>query len=218
MTWRQENPSRSAGCCRPLRRASHRSTGRHRRRSRCSARPGQQPQPQILRDIGVLIFVDQHVLERPLIVGEHVGIAPGTAAGIRAADRRNRRHSAASGAPGTAIELAALAVGKGMRPRRPAPWPATGRGSSSRRSAPASCRAGQRFSSMSSASRTCFSSRIWSSVSRMVKSVLEADQLGMAAQDLDADRMEGAEPCHALDHAADQQRRCGPSSRGRPCW
>ena len=32
---------------------------------------------------------------------------------------------------------------------------------------------------------------------------LEADQLGVAAQDLDADRVEGAEPGHALDHLAD---------------
>ena len=32
---------------------------------------------------------------------------------------------------------------------------------------------------------------------------LEADQLGVPAQDLHADRMEGAEPRHALDHAAD---------------
>ena len=35
---------------------------------------GQQPQPQILRDIGVLIFVDQHVFEAALIVLQHVGI------------------------------------------------------------------------------------------------------------------------------------------------
>ena len=33
---------------------------------------------------------------------------------------------------------------------------------------------------------------------------LEADELGVAAQDLDADRVEGAEPRHALDGAADQ--------------
>ena len=33
---------------------------------------------------------------------------------------------------------------------------------------------------------------------------LQIDQLGMAAQDLDADGVEGAEPRHALDHAADQ--------------
>ena len=33
---------------------------------------------------------------------------------------------------------------------------------------------------------------------------LEADQLGVAAQDLGADRVEGAEPLHALGHRADE--------------
>ena len=33
-----------------------------------------QPQPQILRGVGVLIFVDQNIFETPLIIGEHVGV------------------------------------------------------------------------------------------------------------------------------------------------
>ena len=37
----------------------------------------------------------------------------------------------------------------------------------------------------------------------MVKSGFEPDQLGVPAQDFHADRMEGAEPRHAFDHAAD---------------
>ena len=66
------------------------------------------------------------------------------------------------------VELAALAVGedggfarrhlRGVRPRFFQP--------SIR---PASMRAGQRFSSMFSACSSCFSSRTWSSTSRMVK-------------------------------------------------
>ena len=36
---------------------------------------GQQPQPEILRDVGVLVFVDQQVPEAPLVVGKDVGIA-----------------------------------------------------------------------------------------------------------------------------------------------
>jgi hypothetical protein len=36
---RPENPFRTAGCCPPRPRASHRSTGRHRPRSRCSLCP-----------------------------------------------------------------------------------------------------------------------------------------------------------------------------------
>ena len=34
----------------------------------------QQPQPQILGDVGVLILVDQHVAEALLILREHVGV------------------------------------------------------------------------------------------------------------------------------------------------
>ena len=30
----------------------------------------QQPQPQILRDVGVLVLVDQQIAEAPLVVGE----------------------------------------------------------------------------------------------------------------------------------------------------
>ena len=37
--WRRGSRARSAGCCRPRRRASRRSTGRRRRRSRCSCEP-----------------------------------------------------------------------------------------------------------------------------------------------------------------------------------
>ena len=51
---------------------------------------------------------------------------------------------------------------------------------------------------------SCLSSRIWSSVSRMVKLDLSPASSAMAAQDLDADRMEGAEPGHALDGFADE--------------
>ena len=39
----------------------------------------------------------------------------------------------------------------------------------------------------------------------MVKPDFEPDQLGVPAQDLDADGVEGAEPGHALDGAADQR-------------
>ena len=36
---------------------------------------GQEPQPQILRDVGVLVLVDEEIAEAPLVVGEDVGIA-----------------------------------------------------------------------------------------------------------------------------------------------
>ena len=166
-------------------------------------RLGEQPQPQILRDVGVLVFVDQHVAEALLIVGEHVGMLAEDAQALeqQVAEIGGVERLQALLVGG--VELAARAVGEGMAlagrdvlRRQAAVLPAVDQ--------PASCRAGQRFSSMSSAAMICLIRRIWSSVSRMVKSDLRPDQLGMAAQDLGADRVEGAEPGHALDHAADQ--------------
>ena len=49
---------------------------------------GDQPQPQVLRDVGVLVLVDQDVAEAALVVGEHVGVA-----------RRNRRSTSSSRSP-----------------------------------------------------------------------------------------------------------------------
>ena len=37
-------------------------------------RLSQQPQPQILRDVGVLIFVDQNIAKAALVVGEHIRV------------------------------------------------------------------------------------------------------------------------------------------------
>ena len=67
----------------------------------------------------------------------------------------------------------------------------------------ASTRAGQRFSSMLLGLEQLLDQ------ADLVVGVedgevgLQADQLGVAAQDLHADRVEGAEPGHALDHLAD---------------
>ena len=52
-----------------------------------------QPQPQILRGVGVLIFVDENIFEALLIVGEHIGIVAKEPQRSRAADRRSRRRS-----------------------------------------------------------------------------------------------------------------------------
>jgi hypothetical protein len=68
----------------------------------------------------------------------------------------------------------------------------------------ASWRAGQRFSSMPSAWMSCFSRRIWSSVSRMEKSDFRPTSSAWRRRMLHADGVEGAEPGHALDHAADE--------------
>ena len=89
------------------------------------------------------------------------------------------------------------------RLRPPAPARASARDSSSRRSAWPSTRAGQRFSSMFSASSSCLSSRIWSSTSRMVKSGFSPTSSAWRRRISHPDRVERAEPGHALDHVAD---------------
>ena len=35
---------------------------------------GEEPQPQILRDVGVLVFVDQDIVEASVVVGEDLGV------------------------------------------------------------------------------------------------------------------------------------------------
>ena len=94
---------------------------------------GQQPQPQILRHVGVLILVHQHVFEAALILLQHIGMVLEDAQDFeqQVAEIGGVHHFQALLVFG--IELAALAVGEGMRPRRPAPCRASARGSSSRR-------------------------------------------------------------------------------------
>ena len=55
------------------------------------ARLRQQPQPEILGDVGVLVLVDQHVAEAVLVLLRGCPDARARDAGIRAGDRRNRR-------------------------------------------------------------------------------------------------------------------------------
>ena len=57
---------------------------------------GEQPQPQILDVVGVLIFVDQDVAEAALILFEQDRDCRAAAAASPPADRRNRRRSAPS--------------------------------------------------------------------------------------------------------------------------
>jgi hypothetical protein len=110
--WRPESPSRSAGCCRPRRRASHRSTGRRRRRSRCCACPARAA---AATDIARRWCPDTR---RPACSGSGAdsrrarrGVR-GTAEASRAAGRRSRRRSAPSAAPGRRRRAPPLAVGE----------------------------------------------------------------------------------------------------------
>ena len=67
----------------------------------------------------------------------------------------------------------------------------------------AKTRAGQRFSSRFSAVEDLLDQADLVVDAENGEVALEADQFGVAAQDLDADGVEGAEPGHALDDLAD---------------
>ena len=97
---------------------------------------GDQPQPEILGDVGVLVLVDQRVAEAALVVGEHVRVL-----------QEQPQHLEQQVAEVGGVELLeALLVGarraprpclrRRRRPPRAAPCRASGRGSSSRRSGP----------------------------------------------------------------------------------
>ena len=170
----------------------------------CScARPlRQQPQPEILRDVGVLIFVDQDEFEARLILAQHFGVL------AEQPDAFEQQIAEIGGVEDfqpllkRLVEFQPLAVGEGARLRRrhllgrePAVLPAVDQhGQHARR--PALLVDVLGFEQLLEQPD-------------LVVDVedgeigLEPDQLGMAAQDFHADRMEGAEPRHALDHVAD---------------
>ena len=178
---------------------------------------GEQPQPEVLRDVGVLVLVDQDVAEPALVALQHVRVAPGRSSRRAAGGRRSRRRSASSAAPGTR-RRARSRGGRRRSPPTTAPARAAAPGSSSRRS-------GSPAAAAASASRRCCaastiwrSSRSWSSVSRMVKFDFSPTSSACRRRILTDERVEGAEPGHALDDVADEAARPAPSSRAPPCW
>ena len=166
----------------------------------------QQSQPQVLDDVGVLVLVDQNVAEAAVVfLARTSGFSREQAeafeqqiAEVGQAFSSFRRLLIGR------IEGRTLAAAEGIAL---AGWNlarASGRGSSS-------CRSGRRVGGRASA--PCPGRRLRSPASaaaadrhssRMVKPAFQADEFGVAAQDLDADRMEGAEPRHGLDRAADE--------------
>ena len=134
------------------------------------ARLREQPQPEILRRIGVLIFVDQHVAETLLIAARaRRGGSSGSPACAAAGRRSRRRSPPLSRCLIGVVELGAAAIGIDLALARARPRAGTQPRFFQRSISPANCRAGQRFSSRSAAAISCLSRRSWSSVSRMVK-------------------------------------------------
>ncbi len=162
----------------------------------------QQPQPEILRHVGVLIFVDQDVFEALLILPQHAGML------AEQADVLQQQVAEVGGVQSLQplligdVELLALAVaeargfaGGHLIGREPAVLPAVDQHRQHARG-PA----------------------LLVDILRLEQLLHQADlvvdvedgevglqphQLRMAAQDLHADGVEGAEPGHALDHLAD---------------
>ena len=78
-SWRRGSPLELAGCCGSSRRGRRRSTGRRRRRrtarpaapARRSRQPTSSRTSDVLRVVGVLVLVDQHVPEAaPVVLGD----------------------------------------------------------------------------------------------------------------------------------------------------
>ena len=162
----------------------------------------EQPQPEILRDIGVLILIDQYVAKAAVIIRQHIRIlaqqADALEQQVAEVDRVERLQPRLIGG----IELLAAAIGKGgalasgdLIRREPAILPAVDRvGEQARRPA------------------------LFVDILRLQQLLQQADlvvgvengeagfqphQLGMAAQHAHADGVEGAEPRHALHLFAD---------------
>jgi hypothetical protein len=88
---------------------------------------GQQPQPQVLRDVGVLVLVDQDVAEAVVVLGQHVGVLleDGQVVQQQVAEVAGVQHQPRPGTSGRAC-LPAVAVGEvgALRRRQPVRRPA----------------------------------------------------------------------------------------------
>ena len=179
---------------------------------------GEQPQPEVLRDVGVLVLVDEDVAEPALVLRSST--SGWLCRMVTTCSSRSPKSQAFSVAQPLLV-LRRRARRRGGR-RRPPRTTGTRSGVSARffqpSIRPASSRGGQRFSSMFAAWMIWRSRRSWSSVSRMVKFDFSPTSSAWRRRICTRERVEGAEPGHALDHAADQPADAVPSSRARPCW
>ena len=166
---------------------------------------GKQPQPQILGDVGILVLVHQDVAEPLLVVGQHVRVLAEQAQHLQQQVAEVRRVQLLEALLVGGIELRALALAQSRTPRRRGTWSGVRPRFFQRSMRAASWRAGQR-----SLSRSRALDHLLDEAQLIVgiedrEAGLQAHQLAVAAQDLDADGVEGAEPRHAFDRAADQR-------------
>ena len=162
----------------------------------------QQPQPEILRDVGVLIFVDQDVSEARLVLAQHLGLL------AEQPDAFEQEVAEVGGVE----HLQPLLVG-GVELLAPAAGEA--RGLAGRHLVggeaavlPAVDQAREHARRPALLVDVLGFQQLLEQPDLVVdvedgEVGLEAHQLGVPAEDLHADRMKGAEPRHALDGLAD---------------
>ncbi len=165
---------------------------------------GEKPQPQILRHVGVLVLVHQHVFEPALILLQHVRMVLEDAQGFKqqVAEIAGVHHFQALLVFG--VKLATQAIGESI---------GLTLGQFVRGQAavlPAVDRIRQLPGGPALLVDVMGIEQLLHQANLVVgiedgEARFEARQFGMVAQDFDADGMEGAEPGHALDHAADQR-------------
>ena len=129
---------------------------------------GEEAEPEVLGDVGVLVFVDEDVAEPALVLGEDVGVVLEDGDGV---EQEVAEVAGVEGARGAAGRRRRARCRGGRRRRIPRRGRA--RAGAARFFQPsmrlARRRGGQRFSSMFAAWMSWRSRRSWSSVSRMVK-------------------------------------------------
>ena len=177
---------------------------------------GEQAQPEVLGDVGVLVLVDQQHAEAALVVGEDVGLPgeQGQAVQQEVAEVAGIEGQQALLVGGVELarapegEVAELRFRSVLRRMAAILETLDDREQGARRPA-ARIELGGLDDLLDQAQL------VVGIEDREVG--LEADQLGVAAQEAGAERVEGAEP-QALDALARAGPRRGRSSRARPCW
>ena len=163
---------------------------------------GEQAQPQVLGDIGVLVLIDQDVFEPLLVVGEHVRVVLEDLHHMQQQVAEIDRVEGLQARLVGGVELAAAAVGEAafVAGHLPGPLGAV---------LPAVDHRGEHPCRPALLVNVPGAEQLLDQPDLVVgvedgEGRFQPRQLGVAAQDPDADGVEGAEPRHALDGTADQ--------------
>jgi hypothetical protein len=164
---------------------------------------GQEPQPHILRGVGVLVFVDEYVFELAMVFGQHVVMLAENADGVE--QQVAEIAGVQRGQPfliGT-VEFAAAAIGEGAG----VPFRNLVGGKALILPGIDHLREGPRRPTL--VVQPLGLDQLLDQAGDVVgvedgEIRAQTGQFGMAAQQLDADGVEGAQPWHALDRLANK--------------